>query len=136
MPPYQPQKLYYHTFSRRFLRMAVRVMPLFRKDPHRWGRNQDIDLASLAVEDFPTHAHINFREVAAIKQEASACHASQGGPAITAGLLGVIFRLAGGNETFMRAYPPPDGKVHERDLFAGVEPAGQPERAAEQRSPG
>jgi LmbE family N-acetylglucosaminyl deacetylase len=121
LPTHQAQKLYFHTFSRRFLRIAVRLMPLFRKDPRRWGRNADIDLASLAVEDFPTHAAIDFREVADLKQQASACHASQDGQRITAGLIGLIFRLTGGKETFMRAYPPPQQGREERDLFEGIQ---------------
>lgn len=120
-PAYCSHKLYYHTFSRRFLRLAVRVMPFFGRDPRRFGRNGDIDLADIATQDFPLHAFIDFREVAEAKAQAAACHASQGGPP-TSGLLGWFFRLAGGNETFMRAYPPPTPGLHETDLFAGVPP--------------
>lgn len=120
LPPHQVQKLYFHTFSRRFLRLAVRMMPLFRKDPRRWGRNADIDLTSLAVTDFPTHAAIDYREVAEKKNQAAACHASQDGMRLTAGITGWIFRLTGGKETFMRAYPPSQGGRVERDLFEGV----------------
>jgi LmbE family N-acetylglucosaminyl deacetylase len=121
LPPYQPQKLYFHTFSRRFLRLAVRLMPLFGKNPRRWGRNGDIDLASLAIEDFPVHARIDFRRVARKKEEASACHASQDGHRISKGIMGLIFRIAEGKETFMRAYPPPQPGVVEKDLFANIE---------------
>jgi LmbE family N-acetylglucosaminyl deacetylase len=121
LPPFKPQKLYYHTFSRRFLRIAVRLMPIFGKDPRRWGRNGDIDLASLAVEDFPVHAKIDFRSVARKKEEASACHASQDGHRITKGITGWIFRLAEGKETFIRAYPPPQPGVVEKDLFANID---------------
>ena len=33
-------------------------------DPHHFGRNQDIDLASMVKEgNFPTHARINCRSV-------------------------------------------------------------------------
>jgi N-acetyl-1-D-myo-inositol-2-amino-2-deoxy-alpha-D-glucopyranoside deacetylase len=121
LPPYQPQKLYFHTFSRRFLRIAVRLMPLFRKDPRRWGRNGDIDLKSLAVEDFPVHARVDFKSVADKKEAASACHASQDGHRITKGITGWIFRLVEGKETFMRAYPPPQKGVVEHDLFANID---------------
>ncbi|MBT7782656.1 MAG: GlcNAc-PI de-N-acetylase, partial [Anaerolineae bacterium] len=31
--PFKPRKLYYHTFSRAFLRISVRLMRLFGKDP-------------------------------------------------------------------------------------------------------
>lgn len=120
LPPHQAQKLYYHTFSRRFLRLAVRVMPILGRDPRRWGRNGDIDLSSLAVEDFPSHAEIDFRAVADLKEKAAQCHASQDGARITKGLTGLIFRLMGGKETFMRAYPPPEPGRKEHDLFAGI----------------
>ena len=53
LPAYRPQKLYFHTFGRRFLRLAVRAMPLLGRDPHRFGRNGDIDLAEIAAQDFP-----------------------------------------------------------------------------------
>ena len=100
-PAFHPNKLYYHTFDRRFLRLAVRVMRLFGRDPSRFGRNADIDLADIASQDFPSHARIDFREVAEIKSRAAACHASQGSPP-TSGAMGLFFRLAGGSETFMR----------------------------------
>ncbi len=122
LPAHSPQKLYYHTFSRAFLRLAVRVMPLFGMNPHTFGRNGDIDLAEVAREDFPIHARIDFREVAQAKTQATACHASQGGPP-TSGLLGWAFQLAGGKETFMRVQPPATPRLSERDLFAGVDGA-------------
>jgi N-acetyl-1-D-myo-inositol-2-amino-2-deoxy-alpha-D-glucopyranoside deacetylase len=120
LPPYQPNKLYCHTFSRRFMRLAVRLMPLLGMDAHHFGRNKDIDLASLAVEDFPIHARIDFREVADLKDEATACHASQQGPRMSGGIAGWAFRLLGNRETFMRVYPEPGVRLRERDLFAGL----------------
>lgn len=118
---YQPQKLYFHTFGRRFLRLAVRTLPLFGRDPHRFGRNADIDLTEIAAQDFPLHAFVSFREVSEVKARAAACHASQGGPP-TSGLMGWFFRLAGGRETFMRAFPPAPPGLHETDLFENVLP--------------
>lgn len=121
LPAYQPQKLYFHTFSRRFLRLVVCLLPLFGRDPRRFGRNQDVDLAGIAVEDFPIHAEIDARAVANQRSEAAACHASQGGDtALRRGVLGWLFRVLGGRETFMRAYPEPPPGLRERDLFAGV----------------
>lgn len=121
MAPYRPEKLYLHTISRRFLRMAVRLMPLFGKDPTRWGKNGDIDLKSLAIEDFPTHAVIDFTSVRERKAEASACHSSQGGAGLAQGIWGLIMRIAGSRETFMRAYPDPVNGTVERDLFSGIQ---------------
>jgi mycothiol S-conjugate amidase len=122
-PPYAPQKLYYHTFPRGILRLMVRLMPLFGQDPRRFGRNKDVDLASLAEVEFPTHARIDILPALRAREAASACHASQGGGA--AGplrlLLSRFFALLGGYETYMRAHPPaPDG-LRESDLFAEVQ---------------
>lgn len=122
LPPFKPAKLYFHTISRRFIRVAVRLLKLMRKDPSKWGQNQDIDLTSLAVEDFPVHAKIKYPKVEERKEAASACHASQGGAGLAKGPLAWIFRLFGGAATdyFMQAYPEPeDGKVA-KDLFEGI----------------
>ena len=119
LPPYQPQKLYFHTFPRRAMRLLVRVLSLLGKDPHHFGRNKDIDLVQITEPDFPVHARINYRSVSEAKQKASACHASQSGPP-SSGLIGLIFRLAAQEETYMRAQPPALAGLRERDLFEGV----------------
>jgi LmbE family N-acetylglucosaminyl deacetylase len=119
LPPYQPQKLYFHTFPRRMMRLLVRLLSLFGMNPRRFGRNNDIDLVQITEPDFPVHARINYRSVAVAKQGASACHASQTGPP-SGGLLGLIFRLGAPRETYMRAYPPAAAGLQERDLFEGV----------------
>lgn len=120
LPPYQPQKLYFQTMPRRWLRWLVRAMPLFGKDPRRWGRNQDIDLLSLAIEDFPVHAVIDYRSVLERKRQASLCHASQGGAAMQRGVMGWLMRLAGTKENYMRSVPTPPPGLRESDLFEGV----------------
>lgn len=119
-PPFRPQKLYFHTFPRRWLTLAVRLMPLFGQDPRRMGQNKDIDLVALSGEHFPVHAWIDYREVMALKEAASACHASQTGMVRTGGLLRWAFRLASARDTYMRAYPPPEPGMRERDLFSGL----------------
>jgi len=115
-----PQKLYYHTFPRRFLRIMVRLLPLFGKNPRKFGRNEDIDLLEISRDDFPIHARIDFRRVAEIKEKASACHQSQQGPS-SGGLFGLLMRLFSGPETFTRAYPAAEDRLRERDLFDGVD---------------
>jgi len=119
LPPYKAQKLYFHTFPRRWLRFLVRVMPLLGKDPHKWGRNGDIDLTAIAIEDFPVHAVIDYSSVLERKIQASNCHASQGGGAMMRGPLGWLTRLSGAKDMYMRAYPAP-GDKKERDLFDAV----------------
>ncbi len=121
LPAYQPQKLYFHIFPRRLMRWLARLLPWFGIDPQRFGRNQDIDLVQISQPDYPVHARINYRPVAAAKQQASACHASQEGPP-SGGLLGLIFRLGSQYDTFMRAYPPTPPERIERDLFEGITP--------------
>lgn len=119
LPPYQAQKLYFHTFPRRSLRFLVKLLPLLGKDPRRWGRNDDIDLVVIVEHSYPVHAKINFRSVADLKEQASACHKSQLMPG-TNGFLWIIMRMFSGPESFMRAYPPATPKTRERDLFLGV----------------
>jgi len=119
--PFEPQKLYYQTIPKRILRLAVRILPLFRINPHHFGRNKDIDLVSLSSEEFPTHAIIDYRSVLKQRTEASRCHDSQGGGNMTRGIGGLVRRSAGNRDYFMRAYPPMMGSTIERDLFANVD---------------
>ncbi len=118
--PYAPQKLYFHTFPHGFIRVAVRILSLFGQDPHHFGKNRDIDIASLAEVDFPIHSKINIRPVIQVKQQASACHSSQGGGGMSGAALWIT-RLLGGTEDYMRAEPQPPPRRIERDLFEGVD---------------
>jgi N-acetyl-1-D-myo-inositol-2-amino-2-deoxy-alpha-D-glucopyranoside deacetylase len=119
--PFQPDKLYYHTFPRGWLTWVVRLLPLFGKDPRRFGQNGDIDLLELAGEKFPVHARINYRPVVKAKEEATACHASQGGMASSGNwAVRLAFRVAAGVDSYTRAFPEPDGGGKESDLFSGI----------------
>jgi len=115
--PFKPRALYFHVFPRGFLKWAIRLMPLFGRDPRKFGRNGDIDLTDLVV-DFPVHASIDIRPVAEIKQHASVQHASQGGGQMRRGLMGFVTKVFGEREDYMRAYPPVNGKLRRKtDLF-------------------
>jgi N-acetyl-1-D-myo-inositol-2-amino-2-deoxy-alpha-D-glucopyranoside deacetylase/mycothiol S-conjugate amidase len=119
-PAHAPQKLYYSVFPKGFLKLAVRVLPLFGQDPKRFGRNKDIDVTQL-LEEFPIHARVPLSAAALTRKEAaSAQHKSQlnGGP--PRGPLRWLMRRFEGTETFMRAYPPASETVKETDLFEGV----------------
>lgn len=123
LPPYQPQKLYYHVFPKGFLKWAVRILPLFGRDPRKFGRNGDIDILSIAEEgNFPVHARIDFRPVQEQREAAAACHASQlGGAGMPRrGPLNWLLRWFNSREQYMRAYPPAEAGLRERDLFAGI----------------
>ncbi len=120
LPFFQPSKLYFQTISRTFLRVAVRLLSILGKDPRKFGKNGDIDLVSIAEVSFPTHTRINFRPVARIRDQATDCHASQGGRQMSRGLYAWVRRLFASHETYMRAYPPPTPGLRETDLFAGL----------------
>src|SRR4030095_11151056 len=109
--PFKPRALYYQVFARRILRWMVRFMPIFGKDPTKFGRNNDVNLLELVEVNFPIHVRLDIRPVSDIKRIASAQHASQGGTEIRRGWMGLMSRIFGEREEFMRAYPPvPNGK--------------------------
>jgi Uncharacterized proteins, LmbE homologs len=121
LPAYAPAKLYYHVMPHGIMKLAVKLMPLFGKDPHKFGKNGDIDLAAILETNFPVHARINYRKVAEIRDQASACHASQGGGRTSGYLVTWLLRQVSSNESFLRAVPEPVKGHVERDLFEGIE---------------
>lgn len=119
--PFKPQALYFQVFPRWLLRIMTSIMPIFGKDPAKWGRNGDINLKELAEVDFPVHVRVNIRSVEEAKRLASAQHASQGGMGMRRGLMGFISKVFGNYEDYMRAYPPVgDGFKRKHDLFDGI----------------
>jgi len=122
-PAFRPQKLYFHVFPHRLLKVMVKVMQFFGRDPHHFGRNKDIDLTSFMEPEFPIHAVIRLNKKSEVtRNRAVACHASQLSPGGSprGGLLGLINRIFGQRDCFMRAEPPVKGRLHERDLFKGI----------------
>lgn len=118
--PFKPRALYYHVFPRWFLKWMTRLMPLFGKNPRKWGRNGDIDLTEL-IMDFPVHVRVDIRSVAEVKAQAGAQHASQGGVGMRRGLMGFVTRVFGEREDYMQAYPQVNGNQRvRRDLFDGI----------------
>ncbi|RPI92608.1 MAG: GlcNAc-PI de-N-acetylase [Chloroflexi bacterium] len=117
--PFKPRLLYYQVFPRSFLKWMTRLLPLFGKDPTKWGRNGDINLKELADVEFPVHVRVDITPVAEIKREAGAQHVSQGGVGMRRGLMGFVTRMFGEKEDYMRAYPPiEDGRYKiAHDLF-------------------
>jgi LmbE family N-acetylglucosaminyl deacetylase len=119
-PAFSPDKLYFHTMPKGMLRFGIFLMKLVGRDPHKFGRNGDIDLASIAEVSFPVNAVIHYLPVIELRERAAASHASQGGTQITrGGVIGQIRRVFGAKDTFMRAYPVPTRHV-EKDLFEGL----------------
>lgn len=118
LPPWQPTRLYYHVIPKSFLRMGVRLLKLFGRDPRRFGSNNDIDLVALVEEgDFPVHAAIDIHRVRAKKDAAGACHASQQGGMPRRGPVNWLLRWFDRQELFMQASPPPGSRRRKHDLF-------------------
>jgi LmbE family N-acetylglucosaminyl deacetylase len=121
--PYQPQKLYWSVFPRGFLKFVIKVLPLFGRDPTKFGRNGDVNLREIAEHDYPATTHIDVWPYYDIKQQASTCHTSQlsSGPGVFGRFPRFVQRRVSGYETFRRVEPAPDGlRLRERDLFEGV----------------
>jgi len=122
LPDHQPQRLYYAIFERRFLKTAVRLLPLFGQNPRKFGRNKDIDLLTLTEVDFPTHVSVEVGgESSEMRRRAAACHQSQTPPQRgPAAIFFQLLRIRGERDTFMQAYPPVNGSLKRRDLFEEV----------------
>ncbi len=121
-PPYQPQKLYFGVHPHGWLKFMVKVWSLLGRDVHHFGRNKDIDFAAMLQDEFPVHAVVRLKKQSVrTGSQAAACHASQlGGGGPRDGLWGLINRLMGQKDCFMRSYPPVTGHRKEHDLFEGV----------------
>jgi mycothiol S-conjugate amidase len=117
--PFKPRALYYQVFPRGFLKWAVRLMPLFGQDPTKFGRNKDVNIKELAEVDFPIHVRLDIAPVADVKFQAGAQHASQGGGQPRRGLFGLLAKVWGEREHYMRAYPIVSDTHfrHKNDLF-------------------
>jgi LmbE family N-acetylglucosaminyl deacetylase len=120
LEPFAPQKLYYTAFPKGFLKFVVTAMRLLGRDPSKFGRNQDINLAEIASWEQQVTTRIDISNFLDIKQKASECHKSQAGPGgMFNWLPGPVRRRVMGAETFNRAQPPVNGKpALETDLFA------------------
>ncbi len=119
-PAFSPQKLYFNVFPHKWMKIAVKLMPLLGQNPHKFGRNHDIDLAAVLEADFPVHARIKLdRHSIDVKDKASLCYASQlGGGFQRNRLTKILSRLSVKNDYYMRAYPEADCHLREDDLFA------------------
>ena len=112
-------RLYVTAMSRKFMKLAVRLLPLVGQDPHKFGRNQDIDLVQISSWFVPITAAINVRPYLPDKERASVCHHSQRPPAQQGNFITALaFRRAEHTESFSRLYPPVKrGERIEASLF-------------------
>jgi LmbE family N-acetylglucosaminyl deacetylase len=111
--------LYYHIFPRKFIRILVRILRLVGKDPTKFGRNGDIDLARLAGdEDYPPHVRIDYSDVQDKKEKASQCHASQISFSTQSPVIQRITRIFNTRkDLFMQAAPRVAESYRSSDLF-------------------
>jgi LmbE family N-acetylglucosaminyl deacetylase len=119
----RPAKLYYSTFPRTLLRWTVRLMPLAGRDPAAVGANGDINLREVLENTVPITTDIDVSRYYDVRENASACHASQlSGPGSISGWAPRwLLRRMRGTETFHRAIPAfGRGEARERDLFEGI----------------
>ena len=120
LPPWRPQKLYYSAFPRLTVRMRILSARLKGQDPRRMGINHDIDITETLKRLEPVHARIPIADYFDVWEQASRCHASQGGGRITR-TAKWLRRFLYSRQGFTRVYPPPaHSRVDEDDLFAGI----------------
>ena len=120
LAPFAPEKLYYTAFPKGFAKLTVKVMRLLGRDPSKFGRNQDINLAEIASWEQEVTTRIDIGRFLDVKQQASACHKSQ---AVGGGMFGwlpePVRRRMMSTEMFTRAQPPVNGRTKlETDLFS------------------
>ena len=118
LPASQPDGLYFYTMARKRMKWLLWLMPLLGMDPRRTGRNKDIDMERILNTEFPIHVEINFKHEDPIREEASRCHASQGGGHRTMSFYGRLRRrLAACTDAYMQAYPQPQNGRVRKDFF-------------------
>lgn len=118
--PYQPARLYYTVFPSRWVKFFLFMLRLRGQDPTKMGRNNDVDFTKIGrpMKDITTR--ISIADTWATKQEASAHHRSQGGGGAVSWFPGWLQKRLFGVEYYLRAFPPYEGRNHERDFFAGL----------------
>jgi len=121
---FQPSKLYFGIRPWKFMKILIRLMPLFGQNPHHFGRNRDVDLTKMMGIEYPIHAIIHLKKEAVdTRNKAIACHASQSGGQRRSWLfrtVEIISKIRGPRDYFTRGYPSPNNKHKEKDLFQGL----------------
>jgi LmbE family N-acetylglucosaminyl deacetylase len=121
LEPFIPKRVYLHTFPRKFMRLVVKLMPLFGKDPTKFGRNGDINFVEVMQNDFPIDVRVHYTKYAGVRGKASACYKSQGGDNQSGYLISWLQRLFSSTEGFMQYYPVPQTKKRQNDLFYNLD---------------
>lgn len=120
LAPYLPQKLYYSAFPKITLQMRILNTYLKGQNPRQMGVNKDIDIVKILDHIEPIHARIPIADYFDIWEQASQCHASQGGGRIS-GTSKWWRQIVYSKQGFTRVYPAPTRDIVDEDtLFANV----------------
>jgi hypothetical protein len=93
-------------------------MPLLGMDPKRYGRNGDINLEQIFSIQFPVHIEIDYKGSEDLRDQATRCHASQGGASRDFTWFGRLRRWLGSSkDAFTQAYPSPNNGRIKKDFF-------------------
>jgi LmbE family N-acetylglucosaminyl deacetylase len=114
--------LYAHLIPKGMIKSAIFYYRLVGKDPRHFGENGDVDLVTLFEQNFPVHTVIKYGSVRGVKQQASACHASQGGGAPATGFEALVQKLIDQpRDSFTQILPQvlPNQPI-KSDLFKGI----------------
>lgn len=119
---WQASKLYYSTVTPGLLKVAVPLLRLLRKDPTKFGENNDVDLVAARDALTPITTVVDCGAFIEQKEKAWQCHQSQaGGMTRFQKAPLAVRRLLFGKEQFTRIIPAwQPGAAKETDLFAGV----------------
>jgi LmbE family N-acetylglucosaminyl deacetylase len=117
---WQPARLYHTAIPRSTLKWFIRILRLLRQDPTRFGQNQDIDLTQVGVPDEQIHVRLDVGPWLEIKEQASACHQSQGGGGAASWLPKILRHRLLRHEHFVQALPA--GAFPHDDLFEFLHP--------------
>jgi LmbE family N-acetylglucosaminyl deacetylase len=117
--PWQPERLYYSVIPRSAVKWFIRLARLLRQDPHHFGQNNDIDLTEVGMPNEQIHVRLDVGAFAAVKEQASACHRSQGGGGALRLVPSFLRRRFLRYEYFAQARPLGAGR--HLDLFEDIE---------------
>jgi LmbE family N-acetylglucosaminyl deacetylase len=111
--------LYCSVIPRTFVRYFAWIGRLTGQDPTRFGQNKDIDLTQIGKPADQIHVRVDTRDYLSVKEQASACHTSQGGGTRLGGrksfglrrwIIAWLSKQFGKQELFQQLVPAPSGR--------------------------
>jgi LmbE family N-acetylglucosaminyl deacetylase len=115
---WQPQRLYASAIPRSALKWLIFMVRLRGQDARRFGQNHDVDLTRVGIPDQEIQVRLDVGRYVRVKEEASACHRSQGGAGAQRWLPAFLRRRFMRYEFLVQLEPP--GAGPHRDLFEGL----------------